>query len=108
MQGLGLLSNDFFTALTFATATSFRLHSYARGNTIAVDKISFGFQFHDDKQPEDIKEKPDRGCFTYGMYLEGCKWNYDTHMLDESDPKKLFVELPMLHFVPMAERAKPD
>lgn len=42
------------------------------------------------------------------MYLEGCKWNYDTHKLDDSDPKKLFVEIPMLHFVPEAERAVPD
>lgn len=97
--------SGFFFPQAFFTGN---LQNYARGNTIAVDKISFGFQFHDQKQPEDIKEKPDRGCFTYGMYLEGCKWNYDTHMLDESDPKKLFVELPMLHFVPMAERAKPD
>lgn len=29
-------------------------------------------------------------------------------MLDDSDPKKLFVEIPMLHFVPEAERAEPD
>lgn len=42
------------------------------------------------------------------MYLEGCKWNYETHMLDESDPKKLFVELPMLQFVPEAERPRPE
>ena len=41
------------------------------------------------------------------MYLEGCKWNYDTHKLDESDPKKLFVELPMLWFKPVADRVQP-
>ena len=42
------------------------------------------------------------------MYLEGCKWNYDTHQLDHSDPKKLFVDLPLIHLKPEAERAKPD
>jgi len=42
------------------------------------------------------------------MYLEGCKWDYNKHMLGESDPKKLFVELPVLHFVAEAERAEPD
>jgi len=42
------------------------------------------------------------------MYLEGCKWDYNSHKLTDSDPKKLFVELPILHFVPEAERAEPD
>lgn len=41
------------------------------------------------------------------MYLEGCKWNYETHMLDESDPKKLFVDLPMLWFKPISDRVEP-
>lgn len=96
--------SGFFFPQAFFTGN---LQNYARGNTIAVDKISFAFQFLDDKQPEDIKEKPASGCITYGMYLEGCKWSYTTHQLAESDPKKLFVELPMLHFVPEAEREVP-
>lgn len=97
--------SGFFFPQAFFTGT---LQNYARGNTIAVDKITFGFNFLDDKSPEDITEKPTAGCITHGMYLEGCKWNYDTHKLDDSDPKKLFVEIPMLHFVPEAERAVPD
>lgn len=84
------------------------MQNYARGNTIAVDKITFGFEFQDDWKVEDVKEKPASGCYTYGLYLEGCKWDYNTHMLGESDPKKLFVEMPILHFVAIAERAKPD
>jgi dynein heavy chain len=42
------------------------------------------------------------------MYLEGCKWDYETHALGDSDPKKLFVDLPMIFMVPVAERAVPD
>lgn len=97
--------SGFFFPQAFFTGN---LQNYARSNTIAVDKISFGFEFKDTLQAEDIKAKPVAGCLTYGMYIEGCKWNYETHMLDESDPKKLFVELPMLHFVPVAERAVPE
>lgn len=96
--------SGFFFPQAFFTGT---LQNYARGNTIAVDKISFGFEFLDDKKPEDFKEKPEIGCVTYGLYLEGCKWDYNTHKLADSDPKKLFVELPIIHFVPIAERAKP-
>lgn len=50
---------------------------------------------------KDIKAKPEAGCYTYGLYLEGCKWDYDTHRLEDSDPKKLFVEMPLIHFVPV-------
>lgn len=97
--------SGFFFPQAFFTGN---LQNYARGNTIAVDKISFGFRFLDDKKPEDFDARPEKGCLTYGLYLEGCKWSYETHMLAESDPKKLFVELPLLHFVPEAERARPD
>ena len=41
------------------------------------------------------------------MYLEGCKWNYDTHELDESDPKKLFTDIPLIHLVPAMDRVPP-
>jgi dynein heavy chain len=34
------------------------------------------------------------------MYIEGCKWNYTSRLLDESDPKVLFVKCPMIWFKP--------
>ena len=41
------------------------------------------------------------------MYLEGCKWDFETHMLGDSDPKKLFIELPLLHLKPIIDRVPP-
>lgn len=61
----------------------------------------------DNIEPKDIKEKPADGCYIYGMYLEGCKWNYQKHHLDDSDPKKLFTDLPLIHFLPEADREAP-
>ena len=43
----------------------------------------------------------------YGMYLEGCKWDYDNHTLTDSDPKKLYSEFPLMHFVPVKDRVIP-
>jgi dynein heavy chain len=83
------------------------LQNYARKETIAVDKLDFEFNFKDTTSHEDIKEKPENGCLFYGLFIEGCKWDFKTHGLAESDPKKLFVDLPLLHLVPVAERAKP-
>lgn len=51
-----------------------------------------------------MTDRPESGALCYGMYLEGCKWDYEKHMLGESDPKKLFVDLPLLHFIPKSER----
>lgn len=56
---------------------------------------------------KDVKAKPESGCYIYGLYLEGCKWDYNTEALEDSDPKKLFVEMPMIHMMPVQNRVKP-
>jgi len=55
-----------------------------------------------------VTAKPESGCYCYGLYLEGCKWSYETHKLADSDPKKLFVELPLLHLLPVMDRVVPE
>ena len=42
------------------------------------------------------------------MYLEGCKWDYQDHQLGDSDPKKLFVDLPLMLLLPQADREIPE
>jgi dynein heavy chain len=42
------------------------------------------------------------------MFIEGCKWDDDTHILAESDPKRLFVEMPMMHLAPVQDRVIPE
>lgn len=96
--------SGFFFPQAFLTGT---LQNYARKHTIAVDKLDFDFQFKDTITFKDVTEKPEAGCLFYGLFLEGCKWDYTTSQLAESDPKKLFVDLPLIHLVPVAERAKP-
>lgn len=91
----------FFFPQAFFTGT---LQNYARAKFIAVDRIKFDFIFKDDLTEDKITEKPESGAYCYGMYIEGCKWNYDTHMLDDSDPKKLFVDMPMLWFKAVEDR----
>lgn len=34
--------------------------------------------------------EPEDGAYVYGLFIEGSKWNYDTMLLDESDPKVFF------------------
>jgi len=83
------------------------MQNYARQFKIAIDKLSFEFLIKDQMKYNEIKAKPESGCYVYGIYLEGCKWSYDSHRLEESDPKKLFVELPLMHLNPVLNRVKP-
>ena len=87
--------SGFFFPQAFFTGTK---QNYARANTFAVDTIDFEFVFKDTITSEMITEPPESGAYCFGMYLEGCKWDYEKHQLTDSDPKQLFVDIPMLWF----------
>jgi hypothetical protein len=36
---------------------------------------------------ENVDHRPEDGAYIWGLFIEGCKWNYDKMELDESDPK---------------------
>jgi dynein heavy chain len=55
-----------------------------------------------------ITERPEDGAYVYGMYLEGAKWDYDKHIVADSNPKELFINFPLLLIVPKADRPKPE
>jgi dynein heavy chain len=63
------------------------LQNYARKDVIAIDKVSFDFKYMDQMAAAEVKERPNTGCYIYGLYLEGCRWDPMTHMLAESRPK---------------------
>lgn len=89
--------SGFFFPQAFLTGT---LQNYARKHVIAIDELSFEYKIYDDIQAKDVKEKPEDGCYIYGLYLEGARWNFNTHLLDESIPKQLYTELPMIWLLP--------
>jgi len=97
--------SGFFFPQAFLTGT---LQNYARKNKIPIDRIAYDYIIRDDIQHTDIKEAPSGGCYIYGLFLEGCKWDYETHELADSEAKKLFVELPLIHLAPIVDRKKPE
>merc|ERR1711957_969075 len=66
------------------------LEEISRKNKIPIDRVAYNYDVRDDITHESIKEKPDDGVFVFGLFLEGCKWDFNTHVLADSDPKKLF------------------
>lgn len=77
--------SGFFFPQAFVTGS---LQNFARKKTIAIDKLSFDFKFLDNiSHHTEIKEKPEFGCYIYGLFLEGCRWDDRNHNLTESKPK---------------------
>ena len=60
------------------------------------------------KQTEDeLKKRPEQGCYIRGLFLEGARWGYDHHELTESRPKELYTDMPIIWLKPVADRIKP-
>ena len=53
-----------------------------------------------DLKEYDLEKKPEDGCYIYGFYIEGARWNSDIRLLDESLPKILLPTMPHVWFRP--------
>ena len=73
--------------------------NYARKHKIAIDLLDYDFEVVKDAEYA-LKNPPDDGINVLGPYIEGCKWNHGDWCLDESDPKVLYVNMPMVWFKP--------
>lgn len=87
--------SGFFFTQAFLTGSK---QNYARKFKIPIDHIDFDFVVKDGEG--DCDEPPPDGVYCRGLFLEGARWNYDTHVLDESEPKVLFSPMPVLWMVP--------
>lgn len=71
--------SGFFFPQAFITGS---LQNYARKKSIAIDKLNFQFKFLDNiAHHSEIKQKPVYGCYIYGLFIQGCRWNEMSHNL---------------------------
>jgi len=96
--------SGFFFPPAFLTGA---LQNYARKNQYAIDRVSFQHVFRDDIT-KDSAEKPDDGVIIYGMFMEACRWDYETHLLADPNPKELFSDAPLVWLKPIYERQPAD
>uniref|UniRef100_A0A3P9QDZ9 Dynein heavy chain region D6 P-loop domain-containing protein n=1 Tax=Poecilia reticulata TaxID=8081 RepID=A0A3P9QDZ9_POERE len=53
------------------------------------------------RSEDEILDRPRKGCFVSGLYLEGADWDIENNCLMKSKPKDLVVELPILRIIPI-------
>jgi len=91
------LSGFFFTA-AFLTGI---LQNMARKGKFPIDMCTWNHYMQ--KASIELSDfvKPEKGAYTYGLFMEGAKWDDTNQNLDESEPKVLFQEMPVIYFDPV-------
>lgn len=99
------ISGIFFPQAFFTGA----MQNYARKHGEEIDLLSFSQKVMDNvtNPKKELTLPPEDGVYIYGLFIEGARWDSDTHMVQESQPKVLFTDLPPLWFLPVKDR-KPN
>merc|ERR1712224_15924 len=97
--------SGFFFPQAFLTGT---LQNFARKFQKAIDTISFETVVMRVKDQTEITEKPQDGCYIWGLFMEGARWNADIHSVDESKPKELYTKMAPIHLLPVQNRVVPS
>lgn len=94
--------SGFFFPQGFLTAC---LQNYARKYRYPIDTVSFSFVMKDEALEE--LSKASDGCYVYGLFLEGARWDKQVCSLIDPKPKELFSPMPVIHMLPQEHRTTP-
>ncbi|KAG0563633.1 hypothetical protein KC19_8G047000 [Ceratodon purpureus] len=87
--------SGFFFTHAFLTGV---LQNYARKYRIPIDTVCF--EFNTLKKSADLSKKPEDGCYVYGMYMNGARWDDANMSVMESFEKVLYSDAPKLWLFP--------
>ena len=92
--------SGFYFPQAFLTGS---LQNYARKHKYPIDQVSFNFIFRQEDWAT-LTEKPEDGVYIRGLFLEGARWDSSISSINDSLPKQLYTELPVIHLSPMRNR----
>merc|ERR1711964_833211 len=90
------------------------LQLYARSNHIAVDVLSFEVIVTDTDDPQEFVEPPEQGIMMYGMYMDGCAWQYASEqgleegVITDQQPGIMYIPAPVMHLDPREDYHPPE
>lgn len=67
----------------------------------ALDKSTLYTTVTKTRRAEDIKKRPEFGCYITGLYLEGASWDLQRGVLCLQAPKELVTEMPVIQVIPV-------
>jgi len=96
--------SGFFFPQAFLTGV---LQNFARKYVLPIDTISYEFRVIE-RTEDEIYERAEDGCYIRGLFLEGARWDHDSHFLVDPRSKELYSEMPIIWLLPVANREKPS
>jgi dynein heavy chain len=90
---------------SFLTAV---LQRSARLKRISIDQLEWQFMVMQTTVPRELQQQgklPSEGALIRGLFLEGAKWSKKNGILTNPKPLELYVEMPIIHFLPV-EKSK--
>jgi len=100
--------SGFFFTQAFLTGV---LQNMARRDKVAIDECIWNYYIQgmetlegcEADQYDNAYTKPEKGCYVYGLYMEGARWDCDSKVIAESKPKVLFDQTPVIYLDPIAK-----
>jgi dynein heavy chain len=93
----------FFFPQGFLTSV---LQMHARQYKEPIDTLGFSVYYEETSQVRQLKKKPEEqgqnsnSVYVYGLFTEGCRWDFDVMQLDEARPGEMHSAAPIIQFVP--------
>ena len=103
----------------FLTGT---LQTYARKYSLPIDRLSFKFRvlpnyrdqnalteamkklaFGEQLKMDQGIQQPEDGVLVHGLFMDGCRWNDDAMLIEDSLPGEMTAVLPMMHMEPQMD-----
>jgi len=100
----GFWLSAFFFPQGFLTSV---LQNFARKYKTPIDILGFAFEFLEFTEVERIQSAPEDGCYIYGLFAEGCRFDLKHGRLEDSRPGEMFTDAPVIYFNP-TENYIPD
>jgi len=97
----------FFNAQGFLTAVQQEVTRSHKNDEWSLDTVSLVTEVTEYLNTENMKAVPKEGVLIHGLFLDGAGWDRADKSLKESEPKKLFMPLPIMH-VTAAQKTKKD
>lgn len=92
--------SGFYFPQAFLTGS---LQNYARKHRYPIDTVEFNFELKTEDWHK-LTKKPEDGVFIRGLYLEGARWDATVGSINDSLPKQLYTEMPVIHLNPEQNR----
>lgn len=70
--------------------------------------VMAGEVVHPAREAEQVREAAPEGVFVHGLFLSGCAWSAKEGKLVDSEPKKLYHALPVVHITGVQVRRNSD